>query len=88
MSVLRKPISVVWLVLMVATCVSTWGLSKDAFAPTVAAVGVFLIAAFKIHLVMSHFMELKDAPIRIRLAFEAWIVVATAVVLGFYLTTS
>ena len=87
MTLLRKPVSMVWIVLMVATCVSTWMLSKDAFAPTVAAVGVLLIAAFKIRLVMLHFMELRDAPIPVRLAFEAWIVVATGVVLGFYLAT-
>jgi heme/copper-type cytochrome/quinol oxidase subunit 4 len=84
---LRKPVSVVWIVLMALTCASTWGLSKDAFSPVVATVGIFLIAAFKVRLVMLHFMELRHAPVPLRIAFEAWIVVATGVILGFYLAS-
>jgi len=84
---LRRPVSIVWIGLMVATSVSTWMLSKDAFSPTTAAVGVFLIAAFKIRLVMLHFMELRDAPVSVRAALEAWIVIATGVILGIYLAT-
>ena len=37
MSVLRERVTVVWLGLMVLTCVTTWGLSKDLFTPTVGA---------------------------------------------------
>lgn len=87
MTVLRKPLSIVWMLLMAATCVSTWMLSKDAFSSTVAATGVLLIAAYKIRLVMLYFMELRDAPVPIRMVFQAWIVVATSVILGFYLAT-
>jgi heme/copper-type cytochrome/quinol oxidase subunit 4 len=86
-AVLRKPASAVWFVLMALTCASTWMLSKDAFAPTVATVGIFVIAAFKVRLVMLHFMELRTAPTFVKLAFEFWIVVSTAVILGFYITT-
>ncbi|WP_445187819.1 cytochrome C oxidase subunit IV family protein [Pseudonocardia sp. Cha107L01] len=86
-ALLRRPVSVVWIVLMVLTCISTWCLSKDAFSPLVATVGIFLIAAFKVCLVVLHFMELRHAPIPVRLAFEAWIVVATGVILGFYVAT-
>jgi heme/copper-type cytochrome/quinol oxidase subunit 4 len=87
-ALLRRPVSIVWIVLMVLTCASTWMLSKDAFSPMVATVGVFLIAAFKVRLVMLHFMELRRAPVALRAVFEAWIVVATAVILGFYVMTS
>jgi heme/copper-type cytochrome/quinol oxidase subunit 4 len=80
-------VSIVWIVLMVLTCASTWMLSKDAFSPLVATVGIFLIAAFKVRLVMLHFMELRTAPIPIRAVFEAWILVATGVILGIYLAT-
>jgi len=86
-ALLRRPVSVVWIVLMLLTCISTWGLSKDVFSPLVATVGIFLIAAFKVRLVVLHFMELRHAPTPVRLAFEAWIVVATGVILGFYLAT-
>jgi len=85
MAILQKPVSLVWLVLMLATCVSTWGLSKVAFSPVVAAVSIFLIAAFKVRLVLLHFMELKSAPLPWRLVFEAWVLISTAAVLGIYL---
>jgi hypothetical protein len=87
MMLLRNPVSIVWIVLMVGTCISTWVLSTEAFVPVVATVGVFVIAAVKIHFVMSYFMELRDAPVRVRLVFEAWIVAAVAVILGIYLAT-
>ncbi|HEY4007202.1 MAG TPA: cytochrome C oxidase subunit IV family protein [Pseudonocardia sp.] len=87
MTLLRNPVSIVWIVLMVGTCISTWVLSTEAFVPVVATVGVFVIAAVKIHFVMSYFMELRDAPVRVRLVFEAWIVAAVAVILGIYLAT-
>lgn len=87
MTLLRNPVSIVWIVLMVGTCISTWVLSTEAFVPVVATVGVFVIAAVKIHFVMSYFMELRDAPVRVRLVFEAWIVVAVAMILGIYLAT-
>ena len=59
MSVLRERVTMVWLGLMVLTCVTTWGLSKDLFSPAVAVVGIFLIAAVKVRYVMLDFMELR-----------------------------
>jgi heme/copper-type cytochrome/quinol oxidase subunit 4 len=87
MTLLRERVTLVWLVLMAATCTSTWMLSKDAFSPTVAVVGIFLIAAMKVRFVMLDFMELRDAPVGVRAAFETWIVVVTCVILGFWFAT-
>lgn len=87
MELLRRPATLVWIVLMVATIVTTWGLSKDAFAAKFATVSIMLIAAFKVRLVLLHFMELRHAPIPLRLVFEAWVLVATAAILGIYLQT-
>lgn len=87
MTLLRERVTIVWLGLMVATCTSTWLLSKDNFSPGVAVVGIFLIAALKVRFVMMDFMELRDAPVRVRIAFEAWIVVVTALILGFWFAT-
>jgi heme/copper-type cytochrome/quinol oxidase subunit 4 len=86
-ALLRRPVSVVWMILMVLTCASTWMLSKDAFSPAVSTVGIFLIAAFKVRLIMLHFMELRGAPTAVRAVFEAWVLVATAVILGIYFAT-
>ena len=87
MSILRERVTFVWLALMVLTCVTTWGLSRDLFSPAVAVVGIFLIAAVKVRYVMLDFMELRDAPIPVRVAFEAWPIAVAAMILGFWFLT-
>ena len=87
MSILRERVTLVWVGLMALTCLTTWGLSKDLFSPAVAVVGMFLIAAVKVRYVMLDFMELRHAPTPVRVAFEAWPVVVTAMILGFAFTT-
>ena len=87
MSVLRERVTSVWLGLMLLTCVTTWGLSKDLFSPVIAVFGIFLIAAVKVRYVMLDFMELRNAPIPVRVAFEAWPVVVAATILGFWFAT-
>jgi heme/copper-type cytochrome/quinol oxidase subunit 4 len=87
MPVLRERVTWVWLALVVLTGVTTWGLSKDVISPTVAVVGTFLIAAVKVRYVVLDFMELRNAPIPVRAAFEAWPVVVSAIILGFWFAT-
>jgi hypothetical protein len=36
---------------------------------------------------MLEFMELRDAPIPVRIAFEAWPVAVAAIILGFWFAT-
>jgi heme/copper-type cytochrome/quinol oxidase subunit 4 len=88
MSVLRERVTLVWLALITLTCVTTWGLSKDLFSPTVAVVGTFLIAAVKVRYVMLDFMELRQAPVPVRVAFEAWPVVVSAMILCIWFVTA
>ena len=87
MELLNRTTSRIWIVLMLATIATTWWLSKDGFAAKTATVAIFLIAAFKVRLVLMYFMELRHAPLPLRLLFEAWVLVATAAVLGIYLQT-
>jgi hypothetical protein len=87
MSVWRERVTMVWVGLVLATCVTTWGLSKDLFDPAVAVVGIFLIAALKVRYVMLDFMELRQAPLPVRVAFEAWPAVVAAMILGFWFAT-
>jgi caa(3)-type oxidase subunit IV len=87
MAVLRERVTWVWLGLMVLTCLTTWGLSKNLVSPAVAVVGNFLIAAVKVRYVMLDFMELRQAPVPVRAAFEAWPVVVTAIILGVWFAT-
>ena len=87
MSVLRERVTWVWLGLVVLTCVTTWGLSQNLFSPAVAVVGNFLIASVKVSYVMLAFMELRCAPIQVRVAFQAWPVAVAAMILGFWFAT-
>ncbi|MDH6247725.1 cytochrome C oxidase subunit IV family protein [Mycobacterium sp. OTB74] len=87
MSVQRERVTWVWLGLVALTCLTTWGLSKDSVSPSIAVVGTFLIAAVKVRYVVLDFMELRDAPIPVRAAFEAWPFVVAAVILGFWFAT-
>lgn len=81
----QRVIGFVWLLLMLATAISTWAVSGESVPAHTAAVITLLIAAFKIRLVMLHFMDLRDAPLPVRGYFEAWILVVTAAILVIYL---
>lgn len=87
MSVLRERVTMVWLGLMLATCITTWGLSKDLFGLHTAVVGIFVIAAVKVTYVMLDFMELRHAPLPVRVAFQVWPVAVTIVILGLWFAT-
>jgi heme/copper-type cytochrome/quinol oxidase subunit 4 len=86
MTSLPKSVSVVWAVLMVATCTSTWWLSHDGVNARVGTAAILLIAAFKVRLVMLHFMELRNAPLWWRFVYETWLLVCTAVILAIYVS--
>lgn len=85
MNLLRQPTSRVWLVLMLATVLTTWVLSKDLFTARVGTVAIVVVAAYKVRLVLLHFMELRHAPLPLRVVFEGWVLLVTAGILGFYL---
>jgi len=77
----------VWLVLVGATLAS-WSLGAAHWlnGPRVATVAILLVAFFKVRLVGLHFMELRSAPVGLRLAFEIWAVVVCSVLVVLYLS--
>lgn len=83
----QRWVTVVWLLLSTATIVTTWVLSKEGVTATVATVATILIAAWKVRLVLLHFMELGHAPWKVRLAFEGWALLVIGVILAPYLLT-
>ena len=85
MELLRNPVSIVWAALMLATCASTWLLSKNSVAPEVATVAIMLIAAVKVRLVIWHFMEVRRAPQALRLVCDGWLLAVTALIVTVYL---
>lgn len=73
----------VWAILIAATLLS-WFLKGDAVSARVGATAVILIAAFKINLVISHFMELRWQPAPFRLVVTGWLVIVTTIIIGGY----
>lgn len=81
---LRSP-QVVFGLLVAATILTTWVLSKDAFDSRGMVVAVLAIAGWKVRLVLLDFMELRDAPWYGRAIFEGWIAAVVVVLAGVYL---
>lgn len=55
---------------------------EPSTADAITVVLVVSIAAVKLRLVGMCFMELKDAPVALRLAFDAWIVIVSGLIIG------
>jgi heme/copper-type cytochrome/quinol oxidase subunit 4 len=85
MELLRKPVTIVWAALMLATCASTWLLSKNSVTPEVATVAIMLIAAVKVRLVIRYFMEVRRAPLALRFICDGWLLAVTALIMTVYL---
>jgi heme/copper-type cytochrome/quinol oxidase subunit 4 len=85
MALLCKPVSIVWAALMLATCASTWLLTTSSVTPEVATVAIMLVAAVKVRLVMRHFMEVRRAPLALRIVCDGWLLAVTALILTVYL---
>jgi hypothetical protein len=85
MELLRKPVTIVWAALMLATCASTWFLSKNSVTPEVATVAIVLIAAVKVRLVMGYFMEVRRAPLALRFICDGWLFAVTSLIVTVYL---
>lgn len=82
---LARPVTRIWLALIVITCVTTWGLTERHVPVVLGTIGVLVLAAVKIGLVMGWFMEVREAPRPWQAYFAAWVVVTTGLIVGFYL---
>jgi len=86
---IQSSATLVWAVLMLATGLSWWlgtrGDSSAATGASSATIVMMAVAFFKVRLVIMHFMEVKDAPLSLRLVCEGWVAVTCGAVLGFYL---
>ncbi|WP_220793170.1 cytochrome C oxidase subunit IV family protein [Nocardioides stalactiti] len=70
----ERPTWMTWGLLAAASIVTTWILSADSVDRRWALVAIFVVAAWKVRLVMTDFIELRRAPLLGRLAFEGWAV--------------
>jgi hypothetical protein len=82
-----RPVTIVWAVLMAATCVS-WYLGDGHGATKLVAVLVVLTGFAKVALIGEHFMELRTAPPQLRFGFLGWCALVPTVLCGIYLVRS
>jgi hypothetical protein len=86
-ALVRNPLTAVWALLTAVTIASSLiaidGGASHQINATVTTV-VLLIAAFKAHLVIRHFMEVRHAPVWLKVTTSAWVVGLFALLLGFY----
>lgn len=77
--------TVVWLLLMAATTLS-WTVGHSSLLDVRAAsTGVIVVALVKVWLVGLEFMELRNAPMALRMAFKAWVLLVGAMLICIYL---
>lgn len=84
LQLMRNRAGVSWLILIAATLAS-FALGADHGTGSLVAVAVLAIAAIKVRLVGLDFMELRHAPIPLRIAFEVYCVGLWALLSGLYL---
>jgi cytochrome c oxidase subunit 4 len=86
-SLIRNPLTIVWALLTTVTIVSSLvtldGGASHQINTTVTSV-VLLIAAVKAFLVIWHFMEVRHAPVWLKLTTSGWVLALFALLLGFY----
>lgn len=80
------PVSLVWAVLAGASVLGF--LFAEGMAPArIAGIAAIVLAAIKVDLVITHYMELEWRHRPLRLMLAAWLAAVTALLLGTYLMT-
>ena len=85
-SLIRQPPTFVWLGLMLVTGVSWWLGTDHGANHKLATIVVMVVAFTKVRFVGMYFMELRHAPLPLKLIFQGWCVVVCSVIIVMYLS--
>lgn len=81
----------VWAFLTLIT-IASWFIARNTglefHVDTVVSLSVFAIAAIKAHLLMGHFMEVRNAPKWLKKTCLGWLVFLFAMLSAFYLSAA
>lgn len=82
----RLTIFLVWLFLVLATCLSLWvGENRIPAAGAVRATSLLIgLALIKIRLVVHYLMEVRTAPLVLRRVLDGWLTLAGTAILSIY----
>ncbi len=90
MNLLLKPVSAAWFFLMLATCLSWWlgqdhSLSSDMSSDyRIVSSGLIVIAFIKVRIIIRYFMEVRQAPLALKLICDAWVVLVCGTIIYLY----
>jgi len=86
MVLLRSRITIVWLLLLAATLLS-WELGHGfaLSSPQLIRAAVISVAFIKVRYVILDFMEIRNAPLAMRLVAELWVLLVAATLIALYL---
>ncbi len=85
---IKHPATLVWTLLMIATAISWWlgadgGTVKSLTIPTLT-IALIVIAFIKVRFVIHYFMEIRHAPLALRLVCDAWVIGVCVAIIGLY----
>jgi len=83
----NRPAILTWFVLVCASIATGLLIEDKGLSAPSAVCLILLIAVIKVRMIVLHYMELKHAPLRWRLVFELWPVVAASLILGLWFFT-
>lgn len=87
-ALLLTRVSAMWALLVGATLLS-WELGHGVgFSGASASVAILVVTFVKLRVVVQEFMEIRHAPRGLRWAFDGWIVLACALLVGFFLRSA
>lgn len=84
-NIFRNMTTLVWFGLIAATLMSWFVGVGHGLGEGFAGLVILLIAFVKVRFVGRYFMELRHAPLGLAAAFDAWIVVVAATLIGLFL---
>lgn len=86
-NLVRHPVTPVWLLLVCATALSWW-MGNDSAALGIelryVSTALLVVAFIKVRFVIRFFMEVRHAPLALRLLADAWVFGVCAVLVALY----
>ena len=90
MNLLFKPVTAAWLLLMLATGLSWWLGQDHILSPAensnyrMIASSLIVIAFIKVRIVISYFMDVRQAPLALKVVCDAWVVLVCGALIYLY----
>lgn len=79
----NREVHLVWSILILFT-IGSCAIAEFLPRRELAVALIMFVAAFKIRLILRHFMELRHGPLELRIFFDVWTAGCAAMIFGVY----